>query len=101
FLASGGMDHTVRIWDPQAGQELRVLAEHQHFVQGVAFSPGGELVASAGLDRTVRFWDPHTGTLLDHFLTHDNYISVRAFAPGTGKRTLAFGSEDKTVRLWQ
>ncbi|MDZ7414493.1 MAG: hypothetical protein ONB15_13295, partial [candidate division KSB1 bacterium] len=60
-LASGGEDGTVRLWDAETGEPLRVLEGHTGGVLSVAFSPEGRRVVSGGGDGTVRVWDAETG----------------------------------------
>src|SRR5262249_16454024 len=55
-------------------------------------------VASAGRDRAILLWDVATGTEVARLQGHRNYVFSLAFSPdGT---TLASGSGDFTVRLW-
>ena len=60
LLASGGSDRTVRIWDPDTGQQLTILEGHQGGIWSVCpvTVAGTELLASSGSDGTVRIWDP-------------------------------------------
>jgi WD40 repeat protein len=64
LLASGSVDHTVRLWDPATGAALQTLEGHRALVNAVAFSPDGKLLASGSADHTVRLWDPATGAAL-------------------------------------
>jgi WD40 repeat protein len=69
-------------------------------VTGVAFSPGGRLLASADADGTVRLWNPVTrrpvGAPLHASARHG--VNGVAFSPsGT---LLASADGDGTVRLW-
>jgi hypothetical protein len=54
FLASGGWDKTVRLWDARSGAELHCLRGHEGHVESVAFSPDGRLLASGGAPDPVQ-----------------------------------------------
>jgi WD40 repeat protein len=56
YLASAGLDHTVRIFDARSLAELRVIAAPDA-VTGVAFTADSSQVLSWGADNTVRRWD--------------------------------------------
>src|SRR3982750_4391427 len=45
-VASGSMDHTVKLWDVATGREQATLRGHRQSVRGVAFSPDGKTLAS-------------------------------------------------------
>src|ERR1700681_1108863 len=57
WLASGGEDHSVRVWDLASGREIRTLREHPEPVTAVAWSPDDTWVASGGYDGKIRLWD--------------------------------------------
>ncbi|RYP75606.1 hypothetical protein DL771_002306 [Monosporascus sp. 5C6A] len=96
-------DSTVRLWDTATGQCTSELKGHSDFVEAVAFSPDGRLVASGSLDKTVRLWDTATGQCKSELKGHYWAVSTVAFLPDG--RLIASCSFDpsgsgSTVRLW-
>jgi WD40 repeat protein len=59
YLASAGLDHTVRIFDAHTLTELRVIAQPDADY-GVAFTDDSQHVLSWGADNSVRLWDACT-----------------------------------------
>jgi WD40 repeat protein len=97
WLATGGGDQTVRLWEVGSGKELRTIRGHTAQVKAVAFLGPGRL-ASGGLDRVVRFWDPGADQAARRLGGHWDGPSCVAFAPDG--RTLATGGKDGIVRVW-
>ena len=102
-VASASDDGTVRLWDGETGESKGdPLLGHTDWVQCLAFSPDGSMLASAsghpGYERAVRLWDPHTGRALGQpLLGHEALITWVAFSPDG--RWLASASQDGTVRI--
>ena len=99
WLASGGEDGTVRIWDAATGRERAVLTGHTGAVTAVAVAPDGSWLASGGRDGTVRIWDAATGRERA-VLTGHTGAGVTAVAVAPDGSWLASGGRDKTVRIW-
>ena len=97
-LASGGADHTVRLWDLADSRLLRTLEGHSDKVNAVAFSPDGRLLASGSTDRTITLWDAAGGQAVRTLTGHSRTPSRLAFSPDG--RVVAAGSEGGGVKLW-
>lgn len=89
---------TVRLWDLASRKDRVLISRTGGYGHGIAFHPGGRTLAcSAGMDGTAQLWDLVTGKA--RVLTgHDGGVEVVSFSPDGG--TLASGSVDFTVRLW-
>ncbi len=103
-LASGGRDYSVALWDTSIRQNQSDILKHDTRILAVAFAPDSRTFASGGgfsngSDGTsvVRLWDVATATEQRKF-EQPGSCKVLAFSPD-GK-TLATGSTDNNVRLW-
>lgn len=53
MLATGSCDWSVRLWDADTGECVRVIDEHKGYVSAVSFSPCARFVATGGSDAHV------------------------------------------------
>jgi WD40 repeat protein len=81
ILASVSDDRTVRLWDVQTHQCLRVLRGHQDIVRAIAFDTSGQYLASGSSDQTIRLWDVQTGECLRVLQGHASGVFTLAFIP--------------------
>ncbi len=113
FLAAGGKDGVVRLWDPAGGRLLHdPLTRLSADVRSAAFGqvdtrPGGSarhgrrtvLAIGDGAGR-VQLWDPATGSpLTDPVPGHKNNVRALAFGHVNGRTVLATGGGGGQVRL--
>jgi len=57
YLASGGNDNTVQLWDPAVLRPIKSITEHLSAVKAVSWCPwqAGVLATAGGtIDRTIR-----------------------------------------------
>ena len=81
YLASGGLDRTLRLWDRATGNEIRAFYGHEGFVRGLAFSPDGRWLLSASEDKSLKLWEVASGRPLAAFHGHQSFTSCVAFSP--------------------
>jgi len=88
----------IRIWNAQNGQLLRTTAGPLPRIRNAVLSPGGKhLAVSVERDYFVHLYDCVMGGER-HLAGHLDFVSGLAFSPDGG--TLATGSMDGTIRLW-
>jgi len=109
LLASGGSDACVRVWDWHERREVCAPLRHEELVWGVAFSPGGDLLAvSTGGNNVfateakprgaITIWKLPEGTKVRTLLGHLSGVTGVAISPD-GDRLFS-ASDDGTIKLW-
>lgn len=98
WIAAGGQDRIVHLWDANSGRLVKQLRGHPMFIIRVCFSREGERLATLGADGTLILWDIATEQPL-HRISIPNPPHWSLDYDPTGK-LLATGSQDGTIRLW-
>jgi WD40 repeat protein len=114
-LATGCHDGSVRIWDIAKGMVLKEIKAHAITVPTpqpaavycLAWTSDGKQVISGGLDGSAKLWDATAGTLVKEFKAYNEKDSpkghreaVFCVALSPDGKTLATGSSDHSVKLW-
>lgn len=109
-LASGSHDKTVHVWDISGDKPVgTTITGFVSEVNSVAFAHDNKTLACVSGDKTIALFNivrklsngKHV-MCVDSYMyqenTHDKAVTCVAFSPVTN--TLASGSEDNTVKLW-
>ena len=118
WLASGGRDNVIKLWDLATGYVLRTLYGHSSNVNALAVSPDGKLLASGSgdindkrdlgaftqggvvggaEDTTVRIWSVQTGRQLQVLRGHELPVGAIAFSNDGHSLTSVSGD---AVKVW-
>jgi WD40 repeat protein len=100
IFASGSDDQTIRVWNKDTGETIRILKGHTHNVRAIAFNP--ELpwcLISGSWDATIKLWDCRSGACLFTISEHTADVYGMTFHP---QRPFTFvsSSRDTTLRFW-
>lgn len=105
FLAAGGQDHVVRVYDfiSERSDRLRfALTGAESGVLSIAFSPDSRLIAAAGGDAQVRIYDLARAlhVSIPSCTVSGGEAQVEAIAFSSDGRYLATGGLDSQVRIY-
>src|SRR5882724_8676386 len=118
WLASGGKDNVIKIWDLANGNVLRTLYGPTSNINALAVSPDGRLLASGSgdinderdlgtftqggviggaADNTVRIWSVQTGQQLQVLRGHELPVAAIAFS-NDGHSLTSVGGD--AIKVW-
>ena len=102
WVASGGLDRKIILWDVNGKGEIQKIkaGEDSEGPKGSVYTlaTGGGFIASGGPEKVVRIWDPNSGKRIAKFVGHTD--NVRSILLSDDGRTMLTASSDTTIRLW-
>ncbi len=98
YLAAGGTDESVIIWDVETGEQHRVL-HHSTWPDTCDWSPSGDRIAVGGIDSRIRIWDVSSGEPRQTLYGYFGEMQILAWSPD-GSMIAGLGSLDKSARTW-
>jgi WD repeat-containing protein 48 len=102
WVASGGLDHKLYLWDLNGGGEVLNIdaCGGESTAKGSVYALGAvsSVLASGGPESVVRVWDPKSGKPITKFVGHtDNIRDILITRDGDRIMT---ASSDQTIKIW-
>jgi WD40 repeat protein len=88
---------SVRLLNPETGEQVRVLPDGIGGAASLAFSPDGATLVSANFDNDVRIWKTQSGELVRKIEDLTGAMFASAFTPNGSE--LVMGGLDETVYI--
>ncbi|XP_065058809.1 U3 small nucleolar RNA-interacting protein 2-like isoform X1 [Rhopilema esculentum] len=99
YLASGGKEHVIHIWNAHDLTFIRTFTGHKNSITGLAFRKGTHQLFSASMDRSVKVWSLDEMAYIETLFGHEDAITgIDSLAKD---RAVTCGGRDRTVRLWK
>jgi WD40 repeat protein len=98
YLATGGDDQTVKVWDIYTKACIHTFCGHTSQVLCIRFTTDGSRLISSSADRTIKIWDVNTGDCLATLPGHQNWVWSFNLSPDA--QMLLSGSQDETIKCW-
>lgn len=98
ILASGGADHTIRLWNLDTNQLLFTLKEHEDTVVELQFSHDSQILASVDKRGGVKLWDVKHGRCYLTLMPPGATVQCLCFSPDD--TILAVGGYNRQATLW-
>lgn len=103
WLASGGLDKKLKIWDT-VSDSVRCVCAHEGGVVALQWHKDLPVVMTGCLDKNVRVWDARSGACLATLTGHRDLVTniIVAKVQGEQQRDAVISvSDDHTARIFQ
>ena len=97
WIASGGADRTVRLWNLESREVRRTFRNNPDFISALSFSPDSNVLAAGNLDGTIKLYSTLSGRVQRTFPNHKDKVTAIAFSPAGD--ILASAAGDGSVRI--
>lgn len=102
WVASGGLDHKINLWDlAGGGNTLQIdLGDAENVVKGSIYTlrAKGSLLASGGPESVARLWDVRSGRGITKLVGHTD--NIRDILISDDEDTILTASSDQTIKVW-
>lgn len=99
FVATGGKDRKLVVWDAVTLKPLRSFAHHRDAVMSLCFRRGTNQLFTVSRDRTVKIWSLNELAYIETLYGHqDEILDVASL---NQENCVTAGARDKTARFWK
>jgi WD40 repeat protein len=95
YLASGGEDRSIYIWDFQTGEIVYSITDNYYPVKSMQFGPADEILASSGPDVKIVDFNGNLERAFSGYTTH-----IWSFDYNDHSKKITAGSYSKKVNIW-
>lgn len=99
YLACGGTDCTVHVWDIRMDRLVGIYRNHTQPVSTLSWSPDNQHIASGSLSAHIDIWNALTGVNSVSYYAHAGSVLSVAWSPDG--RSILSGGSDRKVCIWQ
>ncbi|WP_372368424.1 tetratricopeptide repeat protein [Candidatus Uabimicrobium sp. HlEnr_7] len=97
-LISTSKDKTIRVWDIESKECLRILEGHDDWIRFLTLSPDGTRLFSCSDDWNVRAWNFDSGQC--EYILEGHTMPVLHVSTSPSHRFLFSTSRDRTIKIW-
>ncbi|GIK58996.1 MAG: protein kinase [Chloroflexi bacterium] len=98
-VASASADATIRVWDVDSGEQVRIIQGDDEFI-ALDWSPDGSLLATATWGSPIMLYHPVSTQKVGELVGHEGSVIRLAWSPDGTLLASADNSDATTVRLW-